>query len=134
MGKPVRIMVTLCCAEDCAECGAEQSCDEEISFPGKREVCPTCDGSGKHVDPSIDGHGISAEEWDRDWDDEEREGYFRGDYDVICEQCGGANVVDVIDYERAAEEMPAELKRLEEHEQSLAEMYACERAERAMGA
>lgn len=68
--------------------------DENVdSFPAKYEVCGRCDGEGKHVNPNIDGHGISAEEWENEWDEESRENYFNGVYDVICEKCNGKRVV-----------------------------------------
>lgn len=74
-------------------------------FPTKKEVCPRCEGEGRHVNPSIDGHGITAEEWlGPDWDDESRETYLAGGYDVPCYECKGLRVVDVPDEERYSEE------------------------------
>lgn len=74
--------------------------DEEVqcSFPAKFEVCTRCDGTGAHVNPSIDGNGISPEEFREDPDFEES--YFAGDYDVTCETCKGARVVAVPDISR----------------------------------
>ncbi len=60
-------------------------------------VCPTCNGKGKHVNPSIDAHGITAEEWDRDWSYEDRENYMSGVYDVQCYECNGRRVVPEVD-------------------------------------
>jgi hypothetical protein len=68
-----------------------------VSFPMKFEVCLLCNGSGSHVDPGIDSHGITEEEWDRDWSHEDRENYHSGLYNVTCYECGGANVVPEID-------------------------------------
>ena len=56
-------------------------------MPAVYEVCETCGGKGKHVNPAIDGHGISAEEMHEDPDF--AEDYFSGVYDVPCEECGG---------------------------------------------
>jgi len=69
--------------------------DEEgcVDLPIEFEVCTLCRGKGKHVNPSIDAHGISAEEWDRDWSYEDQEMYMSGGYDVVCYECGGENVV-----------------------------------------
>ena len=67
--------------------------DPEHSVLVRFEVCPLCDGKGKHVNPSIDAHGISREEFDEDPDF--RESYFRGDYDQRCNLCGGEKVVPV---------------------------------------
>jgi hypothetical protein len=68
-----------------------------ILLPAKRVVCPRCDGSGTHVNPSIDGNGLTAEDFVEDPDF--RESYFSGVYDVRCERCDGNNVVDEIDEE-----------------------------------
>ena len=57
------------------------------------DVCPLCDGRGKVVNPSIDAHGLSREDFDEDPDFEES--YFRGDYDIPCTLCRGEKVVPV---------------------------------------
>lgn len=56
--------------------------EAEFEVPAVYQVCETCDGKGSHVNPSIDAHGITAEEWSEEWDDESRQGYLAGDYDV----------------------------------------------------
>jgi hypothetical protein len=66
-------------------------------LPAQYEVCRRCRGAGKHVNPAVDGHGITAEEWEDDWDDDSREGYMSGRYDVQCEECGGERVTMVVD-------------------------------------
>lgn len=76
----------------------------EVRIPTIKIICPTCNGNGKHVNPSIDGNGISAS--DECWQDEGfEEDYFQGRYDVTCHECNGRNVVDEID----AVACPAEL-------------------------
>lgn len=102
----------------------------EHELPIRFCVCGTCEGSGKHVNPSIDAHGITSEEWDRDWDPEEREGYFRGDYDVTCSECNGERVVPEIDEEGANKET---LKILRDWQKSEIEYRACVAAERRYG-
>ena len=72
--------------------------DEEIILPTKKAVCHGCSGKGTHVNRAIDGNGLTQEDFDADPDFEES--YFRGDYDVRCETCHGANVVDEIDEDR----------------------------------
>jgi len=67
----------------------------EITIPGKYEVCPRCDGSGKHVNPAIDGNGLSSEDFAEDPDF--KEAYFSGAYDVICSECHGKRVVPIPD-------------------------------------
>ena len=71
---------------------------EEIILPGRFVVCTRCRGEGAHVNPSIDGNGISPQEFAEDTDF--AESYFAGDYDVPCETCRGARVVAVPDLTR----------------------------------
>ena len=63
------------------------------------EVCGTCRGKGTHVNPAIDGQGITESDW-ADWDPDERAGYFRGDYDVTCDGCKGQRVVAIVELPR----------------------------------
>lgn len=67
--------------------------EESLSGPCKYEVCPTCHGNGKHVNPSIDAHGLSREAFAEDPRFELD--YFSGTYDVTCYGCGGKRVVPV---------------------------------------
>ena len=68
---------------------------DELCIPGKHEVCPRCSGTGKHDHPAF-SNGITGEEFNGpDWDDESRESYIRGDYDVACSECQGERVVTV---------------------------------------
>lgn len=70
-------------------------CETEIVIVAKFDVCPRCSGSGTHVNPAVDGNGISREDFDQD-PDFERE-YIAGTYDVPCYQCNGKRVVLVPD-------------------------------------
>lgn len=74
----------------------------EHELPSKKGVCPSCDGHGTHLTEGMRGHAYTAEEFAESFDDEDREEYFRrgGKYDVTCTECGGSNVVDVIDDEK----------------------------------
>lgn len=65
--------------------------NEEVSYKAAYVVCPTCDGKGKHVNPAIDSHGISQEEFDED--PEFRSSYFSGHYDIPCNGCEGRRVI-----------------------------------------
>jgi hypothetical protein len=60
--------------------------------PAHYEVCGRCRGTGKHSNPAIDGNGITQSEF-AEWDDEDREGYFNGQYDITCSVCIGERVV-----------------------------------------
>lgn len=77
--------------------GEPIDCVLPISFG----VCGTCEGKGRHVNPAIDSHGITASEWEEDYDDEARETYMSGGYDVQCSECAGQRVVPEIDESRA---------------------------------
>lgn len=68
----------------------------------KWEVCGTCNGQGKHVNPSIDCHGISQEEFDDDPQFEEE--YFSGTYDVECSECHGRTTSLAIDESKTKRE------------------------------
>ena len=85
--------------------------DGLVAIPFLWEVCETCNGKGSHVNPSIDSHGITSSEW-AEWDEDEREGYFRGRYDVTCYECNGLRVVPEPDYKHIP---PKLAKRLEEY-------------------
>jgi len=94
----------------------------------KFEVCGTCDGRGSYVNPSIDSHGLSREDFDDDPDF--ADDYRGGRYDVACDACGGSRVVPVVD----AEANDAALVKAVQEAESDAWQYAreCVR-EREMG-
>lgn len=66
-----------------------------FKLPITRIVCPKCRGNGTHVNPSVDGHGLTAEDFADDPDF--AESYFSGVFDVVCKRCDGLRVVDEID-------------------------------------
>ena len=73
--------------------------ETEHELPAKMEVCSRCEGHGSHLAPAIGEHAYSSEEFYEEFDDDDREEYFRhgGKYDVTCLDCKGRNVVQVID-------------------------------------
>ena len=83
----------------------------ELTMPGRHVVCHRCEGRGTHVNPAVDGNGISAEEFAEDPDF--AESYVRGDYDVQCEKCGGARVLVEIDRDAAD---PEDVRRYDEYQ------------------
>lgn len=97
-------------------------------FPAAYVVCATCCGEGSHVNRNIDGNGITSSEW-AEWDDEEKDHYMRGDYDVPCEECHGQRVTLEIDESVFTAEDRRVFELYEERQQSEAESRACERAE-----
>lgn len=102
---------------------------DELELPTCWEICYECDGEGKHSH-AIDGNGITSSEW-AEWDDEDRETYFRGGYDTTCEVCRGSGKIEIVDEERLSPEV---LEYWHEYQRDLAEAEACERMERRMGA
>jgi hypothetical protein len=68
---------------------------ETRNVPFTYAVCGVCRGSGETTNPNIDRHGISSEEWARDWDEEERHDYLNGAYNVTCGYCAGSRVEPV---------------------------------------
>lgn len=73
----------------------EDGVEVEHTLPFTFGVCPKCDGKGSYVNPSIDAHGITSDEWENEWDDEGREDYLSGRYDMTCEECHGKRVSPV---------------------------------------
>lgn len=86
----------------------------EVSLPAVFVVCHRCEGKGTHVNPAIDGNGLSREDFDADPDF--AEGYMRGDYDIACQTCKGLRVVTQVDRKRLT---PAQRKQLARHEKVL---------------
>ena len=107
--------------------GTENEDGEPIYQPIEVDmaVCTTCDGRGAYVNPNIDRHGLSREDFEEDQDFSE--GYRNHDYDVRCEHCQGANVIPV-------PRNPKELRIVQECLQDRHESYAEGEAERRMGA
>jgi|15BtaG_2_1085339.scaffolds.fasta_scaffold03644_13 hypothetical protein len=67
----------------------------EHELPVRFEVCGTCQGRGSHVNPSIDSHGLTSEDFAEDpgfYED-----YMSGRYDQTCNECHGLRVVEVVD-------------------------------------
>jgi len=102
---------------------------EEITLPATLEVCDGCHGTGTHVHRAIDGNGITASEW-AEWDQDDREDYMGGRYDVQCVDCHGRNVMPVVDWDNVPDEIA---ERVHAHLEWEAD-YAAECAhERRMG-
>lgn len=100
--------------------------DEEFSaeFPVEFEVCHLCNGKGKHVNPSIDAHGISAYEFHEDPDF--AQDYFSGMYDEPCYECRGQRVVPEICEKSLNDEQKKNHELLRDKQRDDA-MYAAER-------
>lgn len=64
---------------------------EELVLIAKYDVCPSCEGRGRYVNPLIDSHGLTAEDFADDPDFQEA--YFSEQYDITCRSCNGRNVI-----------------------------------------
>jgi hypothetical protein len=111
---------------------------EEITYelPSVMMVCDRCEGHGMHLNPSIGEHAYTPEEFHESFDDEEAQEYFTrgGMYDVTCEECGGRNVVPVVDRDRADKKILAIYDRKMEADAEYEAMARSEeRMMRAMG-
>ena len=85
--------------DDCCDGSPNCRCEpveRTIVVPACYEVCGDCRGTGTHVHPAIDGNGITSSEW-AEWDQDDRETYMTGGYDVTCTGCGGVRVVPEVD-------------------------------------
>jgi hypothetical protein len=100
--------------------------DGKLEVPFKFEVCPLCQGHGKHVNPSIDCGGISAEDFHEDPDFAEE--YMNGRYDITCAKCKGQRVVPTVTLPEEVE------KTIREIHKNRADDRRTEMAERMMGA
>lgn len=107
--------------------------EQVIDLPATYVVCRRCEGEGTHVNEAVDGHGITAEEWERDWDDESREAYFAGRYDVACTVCNGKRVTLEVDFDALKRQDPALAERYEQHLREEAEYRAQRAYERRYG-
>lgn len=128
--KAKTISVNITCGDECEECHGG-CCEELVAFPFKYEVCPTCNGRGRHVNPDIDSQGLTREDFDQD--PEFFEDYLSGLYDVDCYECGGTRVVPEIDEDRLSEEQKVQLKSLQDSRREDANYARMCAMERAMG-
>lgn len=82
---------------------------KSLTLPAEMKVCDLCGGTGSHTNPSIDAGGISQEDFYDDPDFEEE--YFSGTYDVPCAQCGGKNVIPVVNENALSKEQSEEYNK-----------------------
>jgi hypothetical protein len=104
----------------------------QVELPVHFEVCPRCEGEGTHLHESIGQHAYTVEEFNEEFDDEERAEYFKrgGRYDVVCSECGGQRVISVVDEEKCVtDEQKEALESLASRSRAMAELEADERSE-----
>ena len=66
--------------------------DMPIEVYGQYEVCPTCQGEGRHVRNDLDQSKL-VEDMEADGDWEGIEAYYKGAYDKTCATCQGERVI-----------------------------------------
>jgi hypothetical protein len=101
-------------------------------IPAEFEICYECRGEGRHTNRNIDGNGITASEWAEDWDEESRETYLSGGYDVDCEVCDGSGKILVPSTENLTEKQKESLERYERQQEQNARWDAEDRHTRRM--
>jgi DnaJ-class molecular chaperone len=108
--------------------------DHFVHFPAKWEICYRCNGDGHHDHPAF-SNGITSSEW-AEWDDDDRENYLSGRYDVRCEECKGEGKILVIDEESCKhnKELMNFLEQYHEEQNKQAEFEREWEAERRRGA
>lgn len=104
---------------------------EEHELPTVWAVCPTCNGEGKHTNPSIDCGGLTREDFDEDPDFADE--YKAGRYDVTCYGCKGRRVVKVVDESAMTPEQRKLYEDWQEGQREAAAAWDSERQLRAMG-
>jgi len=95
---------------------------KEVELASKKIVCPRCKGEGTHVNPLIDGDGLTHEDMS---DIGFARSYLRGTYDVNCHECKGLRVLDVVDEELLSKDEKIGYERVlrEEHESEMEAYY-----------
>lgn len=80
--------------EICMKAKVDFGDGDEVWVPIRFDVCESCYGKGRYVNPNIDRGGLTAEDFDESGIDF-LEGYMAGDYDITCEECEGRRVTPV---------------------------------------
>ena len=104
--------------------------EKPLELPMKWTICEECRGEGMSLCDGMRGHAYSAEEFNRDFDEEERHSYFNGGYDTKCESCRGDGKVKEVDWDQLDDETKVELQ---EHYNDEAAFASEREAERRMG-
>ena len=98
---------------------------EGESVPVRFTVCPVCDGRGNYVNPAIDSHGLTRDDFDADPDF--YEDYRSELYHIRCEGCEGRATIPVPTNEMHVNALSAT-------QEGIDEVDAIYEAERRMGA
>lgn len=82
--------------------------DKEVNLPGKWEICWRCRGEGVHDHEAFSNGFTGNEEW---FDEDCREAYYNGQFEVPCDECGGSGKIVVVDEAACNEEQLKILKK-----------------------
>lgn len=104
--------------------------NKPLRVAGKMEVCGNCDGHGTAFRRDLDENRL-VDLMEEDGDDEGLEDYRRGQFDEVCTECKGRNVVEVPDWEAFEKSHPKELKKINSYNRDSAKSDAYDAAERA---
>lgn len=92
-------------------------------LPAEYVVCPFCNGHGSH------SKHLGSFTWDDEYmrDEHFRENYFAGNYDRVCEECGGIRVVKEVNWKALTSEQAEMVERYYRQEAEYRAMVAAER-------
>ena len=100
-------------------------------FPARWEICGKCRGDG--TQDCFPG-GITSSEWHYEWDQDEKEAYLNGHYDMPCSGCEGTGKVAIIDEDLCTGELADLLREYREYQEEMYQLECMYAAERRMGA
>ncbi len=92
-----------------------------VEVPAVWCICGVCHGEGKS---SAYLGAFSRQEFEEEFDYEEQEAYFNGEYDRTCDHCNGSGKVLEIDYEACN---PEQKEVVETYYDDLAEQHSEQR-------
>jgi hypothetical protein len=104
--------------------------DLRATLPTYWAICQDCQGEGHHAKHIGE---ITSDQWNHEWDEDERESYLRGGYDTRCDTCDGSGKVREIRREgKMTDQQRRILETLDRRSQERRECEAIQRAEMRM--
>ena len=104
-------------------------------LPATVDWCPCCNGSGYRSKYDVEGYDINEMMYeDGVLDREFAEDYFGGKTDVVCNECEGTKIQNIVDYDSCNEVEKEIVKHNQQAYRDEAEDRAYSDMERRMGA